>query len=88
MLPLSSAACNITPIMCINVLSKGYVYGRFSCLETGPSLTLYCNRNSHLSVHIVNRLLRENQKTIPKYLSGKKLLKNVTLQILNFIPVS
>ena len=43
---------------------------------------------SHLSVHVVNRLLREKQKTIPKYLSVKKLLKNVTLQILNFIPVS
>ena len=27
-------------------------------------------------------------KSIPKFLSGKQLLKNVTLQILNFIPVS
>ena len=43
---------------------------------------------SRLSAHVVNRLLRENRKTIPKFLSGKKLLKNVTLQILNFIPVS
>ena len=43
---------------------------------------------SHLSAHVVNRLLRENRKTILKFLSGKKLLKNVTLQILNFIPVS
>ena len=43
---------------------------------------------SHLSAHVVNRLLRENRKTIPKCLSGKTLLKNVTLQILNFIPVS
>ena len=43
---------------------------------------------SHLSAHMVNCLLRENQKTIPKFLSGKKLFKNVTLQILNFIPVN
>ena len=43
---------------------------------------------SHLSVRVVNRLLRENLKSFPKFLSGKKLLKNVTLQILNFIPVS
>ena len=41
-----------------------------------------------LTVHVVNRLLRENQKTIPNFISGKKLLKNVTLQILNFIPIS
>ena len=41
-----------------------------------------------ISEHVVNRLLRKNQKTIPKFLSGKKLFKNVTLQILNFIPVS
>ena len=27
---------------------------------------------SHLSVHMVNRLLRENWKSIPKFLSGKK----------------
>ena len=38
---------------------------------------------SHLSAHMVNRLLRENRKTIPKFLSGKKLFKNVTLQILS-----
>ena len=43
---------------------------------------------SHLSAQVVNRLLRENRKSIPKFLSSKKLLKNVTLQILNFIPVS
>ena len=43
---------------------------------------------SYLNVHLVNRLLRENRKSIPKYLSGKRLFKNVTLQILNFIPVS
>ena len=30
---------------------------------------------SHLSVHVVNRLLRENRKSIPKFLSGKKLFK-------------
>ena len=43
---------------------------------------------SHLSAHVVDCLLHENQKTIPKFWSGKKLLKYVTLQILNFIPVS
>ena len=42
---------------------------------------------SHLSAHVVNRLLREKWKCIPKFLSGEKLLKNVTLQIFNFIPV-
>ena len=42
---------------------------------------------SHLA-HEVNCLLRENRKSISKFLSGKKLFKNVTLQILNFIPVS
>ena len=31
---------------------------------------------------MINRLLHENWKTIPEILSGKKLLKNVTLQIL------
>ena len=30
---------------------------------------------SHPSAHMVNLLLRENWKTIPKFLSGKKLLK-------------
>ena len=29
--------------------------------------------------HVVNRLLHENWKSIPKFLSGKKLLKNVTI---------
>ena len=43
---------------------------------------------SHLSEHMVNRLLLENRKSIPKFFNGKKLLKNVTLQILNFILVS
>ena len=43
---------------------------------------------SHLSVHVVNRLLHENRKSIPKFLSGKKLFKIVTLQTLDFIPVS
>ena len=43
---------------------------------------------SHLNAHVVNRLLRENRKSIPKLFNGKKLLKNVTLQILNFILIS
>ena len=32
------------------------------------------------------QLFPENQKYVPKSFSGKKRLKNVTLQILNFIP--
>ena len=43
---------------------------------------------SHLSVRVVNHLLCENRKSIPKFFNGKKLFKNVTLQILNFILVS
>ena len=39
-------------------------------------------------VHVVNRLLRENRKSIPKFLSGKNFFKNVNLQILNFILAS
>ena len=39
---------------------------------------------SHFSAHVVNHLLSENRKTILKILSGKKLLKNVTLQIFLF----
>ena len=46
-------------------------------------LRVYLNL-SHLIAHVVNRLLRENRKSIPNFLSGIKLLKNVTLQILNF----
>ena len=30
---------------------------------------------SHLSAHMVNHLLRENLKTIPKFLSGKNFSK-------------
>ena len=40
---------------------------------------------AHLSAHVVNRLLRENWKSIPIFFNGKKIFKNVTLQILNFI---
>ena len=43
---------------------------------------------SYLSAHVVNRLLRENQKTIQKFLCVKKLFKTISLQMLNFIPVS
>ena len=35
---------------------------------------------SHVSAHVVNGLLRENQKTTPKLLSGKKTIK----KFLNF----
>ena len=31
--------------------------------------------SSHLCAHVVNRLLRENRKSIPKFLSRKKTLK-------------
>ena len=48
---------------------------------------MYIYTLSRLSAHMVNRLLRENRKSIPN-LSGKKLFKNVTLRILNFILVS
>ena len=41
----------------------------------------------HLSAQVINLLLRENRKTIPKCLSVN-LFKNVSLHILNFIPVS
>ena len=43
---------------------------------------------SLLSVHMVNRLLHEDRKSIPNFFNGKNLFKNVTLQILNFILVS
>ena len=33
---------------------------------------------SHLSAHVINRLLRENQKSIQNVFNGKKLFKNVT----------
>ena len=42
---------------------------------------------SPLSAQVIICLLRENQKTIPKCLSVN-LFKNVSLHILNFIPVS
>ena len=43
---------------------------------------------THLNAHVVNRLLREKWKSIPNFFNGKILLKNVTLQILNFILLS
>ena len=39
---------------------------------------------THLSAHVVNRLLRENRKSITKHFNGK-ITENVTLQILNLI---
>ena len=41
---------------------------------------------SHLSVHMVNRLLRENWKTIPNFLSGKKTFKKCNPPDLKFCP--
>ena len=40
---------------------------------------------SHLSAQVINRLLRENRKAIPKRLSVN-LFKNISLHILNFYP--
>ena len=53
-------------------------------------LRLNFNLNlSHLSAHMVTRLLRENRNAIPKLLSVKKLLKTVAHQIFSlFFPVS
>ena len=48
-------------------------------------LTKKKNR-SHLSVHVVNRLLRENQKSIPNFLSGKKAFKKCNPQDFKFYP--
>ena len=63
----------------VNLTKTGLLY----------SLEVLKKKNSaSLSAHVVNHLLRKNRKTIPKFLSGKKLFKNVTLQILNFIPIS
>ena len=54
-------------------------------LDFRLKLTIYCCPTSklfsHLSAHMVNRLLCENRKSIPKSFNGKKLLKNITLQI-------
>ena len=41
---------------------------------------------SHLSVHVVNHLLRENRETIPKFLSGKNLLKKCNPPDFKFYP--
>ena len=40
---------------------------------------------SHLSVHVVNRQLPENRKSIPKYFKGKQLLKKCNPPILNLV---
>ena len=41
---------------------------------------------SHLSAHVVNRLLRENRKTIPKFLSGKKTFQKYNPPDFKFYP--
>ena len=46
---------------------------------------LFLKSVSSRSTHGYRRL-HENQKSIPKFLSGKKLFKNVTIQISKFIP--
>ena len=64
-------------IGCPNRRQKKITAQNAGVMKSADSLTLF-----HLSAHVVNCLLRENQKTIPKILSDK----NATLQILNFIP--
>ena len=84
--PVAERTCAQCPLKAIEderhvlMICPQYVSHRFLVTK---HLTL-----CHLSAHVVNRLLRENRKTITKILSGKNLFKNVTLQILNFIPVS
>ena len=73
----------------IHKLRIGIVYWQNTEMAvTHQDLWLGNKTVSHLSANVVNRLLHENRKTISKFLSGKKLFKNVTLQILNLIPVS
>ena len=43
---------------------------------------------SRLNAHLMFPLFTENRKSIPQSFSGKKLFKNVTRQIFNFILVS
>ena len=43
---------------------------------------------SRINAHLMFSLFPENRKSTPLVFSGKKLLKNVTLQVLNFISVS
>ena len=63
------------------------VYG-VSCPSTVSKIFHLTYTLSHLSLHVLNRPLRENRKFIPKCFNGKRLFKNVTLKILNFILVS
>ena len=44
--------------------------------------------SSRINAHSMFTLFPEYRKSIPLFLCGKKLLKNVTLQILNFTSVS
>ena len=41
---------------------------------------------SHLSAHVVNRLLPEHRKSVPKFLNGKKLLKKGNPPDFKFYP--
>ena len=41
-----------------------------------------------MHLHSMFPLFPENWKSIPEFLSGKKLFENITLQILNLISVS
>ena len=48
----------------------------------------YKKGSSRIDAHLIFPLFPENRKAIPKAFSGKKLLKKITLQILNFILIS
>ena len=77
-------------LMNIKKIKLFYYAEAFStCVKSYKKPTIQTTKLlSHLSAQLVNHLLRENRKSIPKFLKGKKLFKNVTHQILNYIPVS
>ena len=53
-----------------------------------PELSLFEHTKMELisvsRAHVLNRLLRENRKSIPKMFNGKNLFKNVTFQVFFF----
>ena len=65
------------------------ILNKHNCrLQPQQSYSKFTKLLSHLSAQVVNHQLCENRMSIPNFFNGKKLLKNVTLQILNFILVS
>ena len=85
---LSSAALREAPNS-IPVHSLMLSSHLFFCLPLRPFCSFHYSlidlNSVHLSAHVVKCLLRENRKSIPIFFNGKKLKKNVTLQILNFV---